>query len=144
METISVFKGPYYFLSNFYPAKVTYNGVTYRNAEAAFQAQKDPKMSFLFADLAPRAARELGRNSKKITIRKDWEEVKYQIMYEIVECKFRQNEWMIWRLLHTGDALLIEGNTWRDQYWGVYRGKGMNKLGEILMDLRDKFKSESK
>ena len=64
-------------------------------------------------------------------------------MYEIVECKFRQNEWMIWQLLHTGDALLIEGNTWRDQYWGVYRGKGMNKLGEILMDLRDKFKSES-
>ena len=75
MMTISVFKGPYYFLSNFYPAKVTYNGVTYRNAEAAFQAQKDPKMSFLFADLAPRAARELGRNSKMITIRKDWEEV---------------------------------------------------------------------
>ena len=39
--TISEFKGPYYFLSNFYPAKVTYNGVTYRNAEAAFQAGLD-------------------------------------------------------------------------------------------------------
>lgn len=144
MDTINGFKRNYYFLSNFYPCKVKYNGEVYRNAEAAFQAQKDPKMSFLFCDLSPRAARELGRNSDKIHLRKDWEVVKYQIMTDVVKCKFEQNPGLIRMLLSTGDAKLIEVNTWRDRYWGVYRDKGLNKLGEILMNLREEFKSESR
>jgi len=38
-------------LSNFYPYNVTYNGITYRCSEAAFQAQKcaDIKKRELFA-----------------------------------------------------------------------------------------------
>jgi hypothetical protein len=37
---IKEFRGNYYFLSNFYNAKVTYQGVTYLNNEAAFQSMK--------------------------------------------------------------------------------------------------------
>jgi hypothetical protein len=38
------------------------------------------------------------------------------------------------QLLSTGARPLIEGNTWRDEYWGVVPGKGgVNKLGELLM-----------
>ena len=37
---INSFKGENYFLSNFYTAEVSYNGITYLNNEAAFQAQK--------------------------------------------------------------------------------------------------------
>ena len=40
IRTISSFTGEYAFLSNFYPAPVTYMGQTYANSEAAFQAQK--------------------------------------------------------------------------------------------------------
>lgn len=40
MNEISSFTGKYAFLSNFYPAPVTYMGQTYANNEAAFQAQK--------------------------------------------------------------------------------------------------------
>ena len=40
ISTIDSFRGKYYFLSNFFPAEVTYNGLTYQNNEAAFQAQK--------------------------------------------------------------------------------------------------------
>ena len=144
MEEIRGFKGQYYFLSNFYPCKIEYNGETFHNAEAAFQAQKDPKMSFLFCDLSPRASREFGRNSNKIKLRKDWEDVKYQIMEDVVRCKFEQNPGLLRMLLATGDAELIEVNTWRDRYWGVYWGKGLNNLGKILMALREEFKSESR
>ena len=37
---INEFRGDYAFLSNFYPAPVSYMGQTYANNEAAFQAQK--------------------------------------------------------------------------------------------------------
>jgi len=37
---IDRFEGEYFFLSNFYPCKVTYNGITYESSEEAFQAQK--------------------------------------------------------------------------------------------------------
>lgn len=141
---IDKFNGEYYFLSNFYPSPITYNTYTYRNAEAAFQAQKDPKKAIYFTDLPPRKARELGRDSNLIKLRPDWEQVKDQIMYDIVKTKFTQNKWMIKLLIATGDATLIEGNTWRDQYWGVYHGKGLNRLGEILMQLRAEFADEKR
>lgn len=144
MEEIRGFKGPNYFLSNCYPVMINYNGEKYRNAEAAFQAQKDKKMSFLFSDLTPMAARTIGNDSTKINLRKDWEDVKYQIMEDVVRCKFEQNPWLLLKLVHTDDAKLINVNTYRDRYWGVYRDKGLNKLGEILMALREEFKSESR
>ena len=37
---INEFRGDYAFLSNFYPAPVSYMGQTYANNEAAFKAQK--------------------------------------------------------------------------------------------------------
>lgn len=37
---INCFDGKYAFLSNFYNSPVSYAGLTYRNNEAAFQAQK--------------------------------------------------------------------------------------------------------
>ena len=41
--SISEFRGEYYFLSNFYSAPVTYNGMCFENNEAAFQAAKCPE-----------------------------------------------------------------------------------------------------
>jgi predicted NAD-dependent protein-ADP-ribosyltransferase YbiA (DUF1768 family) len=34
----------------------------------------------------------------------------------------------------------VEGNSWGDTYWGVCKGKGQNKLGHILMQVRSTFK----
>ena len=68
------------------------------------------------------------------------EEVKDQIMYEIVLNKFSQNEELREKLIATGDEYLAEGNTWHDTYWGVCNGKGKNKLGKILMQVREELK----
>jgi predicted NAD-dependent protein-ADP-ribosyltransferase YbiA (DUF1768 family) len=39
-------------------------------------------------------------------------------------------------LLATGDAELVEGNTWGDRFWGVCAGRGQNHLGRLLMAIR--------
>lgn len=136
---IESFDGKYRFLSNFYNSDITFKNITYRNAEAAFHAQKvfgeDRKQ---FANLNPSEAKKLGR---RVPLRKDWEEVKDGIMYEIVQAKFEQNPVLTKWLLNTGNAELIEGNTWNDRYWGVCAGIGKNKLGKILMKVRDNLKS---
>lgn len=134
---IDEFKGEYAFLNNFYLCSVEYKGVVYSNNEAAFQAQKtlDEKLKKQFEDLGPAEARNLG---KSIKLRKDWEEVKDQIMYEIVAAKFNQHPDLMDRLVLTGKRPLEEGNHWNDRYWGTVNGVGQNKLGKILMDIREK------
>ena len=40
------------------------------------------------------------------------------------------------KLLATGDAELVEENTWGDTFWGVCNGRRENMLGTLLMDIR--------
>lgn len=45
-------------------------------------------------------------------------------------------------LLNTGEAELIEGNTWGDKFWGAVWDKelgwvGQNWLGKLLMEERE-------
>ena len=126
----------YKFLSNFYEADVTYDGLTFTNSEAAFQAAKvlDKEKRKEFCNLSPRSAKAKG---KKVPLRPDWEEVKDQVMYDVCTAKFEQHPDLMERLLATGEEELVEGNTWRDRYWGVYNGKGQNKLGKTLMRIRE-------
>ena len=137
---IDSFIGEYYFLSNFYHVDVEYGGIVYKNTEAAFQAQKvlDDNEKLLFSDLYPREAKKLGR---RVKLRKDWNDVKDNYMYEICKAKFQQHEDLARKLLGTGDEELVEGNTWNDTYWGVCDGKGKNQLGKTLMRIRDELKN---
>lgn len=140
---INSFRGDYYFLSNFYSAPVEYEGITYKNNEAAFQAQKTPSLStkLHFASLNPSEAKKMGR---KVILRKDWEDVKYQIMVDIVHAKFDQNPELKEKLIATGDEELIEGNNWGDKIWGQVNGEGRNLLGHILMNERDYLKEQKR
>lgn len=137
---INKFRGKYYFLSNFYDFPVRYQGLEYLNAEAAFQAQKTLNQNIKenFCGLTPDQAKRKGRH---IQLRSDWEKVKDKIMYEIVFNKFAYDAVMKNRLLDTGEELLEEGNTWRDYYWGTCNGRGKNKLGHILMQVREELKN---
>ena len=140
-DVIKRFKGRYYFLSNFYPSMVSFDGYTYLNSEAAFQAQKcaSPDMRAMFCSLNPSDAKRVGR---RVNLRSDWEKVKFGLMEEIVRAKFKQNESLKNALIDTGDAILIEGNTWGDKIWGVdlNRDVGENHLGRILMKVREELR----
>ena len=136
MEIIREFIDAYAFLSNFYHSPVKYRNLIYLNAEAAFQAQKESceKDKEQYTRMNPAQAKLVGRNCN---LREDWEEIKEQTMYEIVKAKFTQNEALARLLLATGDAYLEEGNWWHDTTWGVCNGVGQNKLGKILMRVRE-------
>lgn len=136
---IDSFKGEYFFLSNFYPTKIKYNGIQYLNNEAAFQAQKCTTMEdrIKFSYLNPSDAKKLGR---RIILRNDWESVKISIMREIVFEKFKQNPHLTEKLLDTGNVYLEEGNNWGDRIWGTVNGVGRNELGKILMEVRKEIK----
>lgn len=137
---INSFSGKYDFLSNFYTCTVKYDGLTFTNAEAAFQSAKVTNMDSRkqFCNLPPAQAKRLGR---KVQLRKDWEDVKDQVMYDVLRAKF-SNKKLCLLLLCTGDKELVEGNWWGDTYWGVCRGKGENKLGNMLMQLREELRKE--
>ena len=136
-NTISEFRGKYFFLSNFYPAPVTYLGQSFKNNEAAFQSAKCPERSNEFLNLNPSDAKRLGRH---VHLRDDLEDVKDDVMYDICRAKFMQNPNLARLLIETGVATLIEGNTWGDRVWGVCDGVGENRLGKILMQIRAKMK----
>ena len=135
MNVISKFSDEYDFLSNFYESPVTYEGFTYRNSEAAYQAQKCSIVleRVKFTTLTAHHAKKLGRS---VNIRLDWENVKADVMFHVVLSKFEQNTELAHKLMQTGDAYLEEGNTWGDTTWGTVNGQGQNLLGKILMDVR--------
>ncbi len=100
-----------------YGAPVTYEGLTYQNNEAVFQAQKcfATKDREAFTNMNPSEAKKVGR---KVLLCKDWEMIKMSVMAGIVKAKFEQNEELAKKLLATGDAYLEEGNDWDFQTTG--------------------------
>lgn len=138
-ETINSFTGDYRFLSNFYPCQVELDGRTYPSTEHAYQAAKtlklDERKPFYKSPLPTAGeAKKLGR---KLTLRSDWEGVKLSVMEGLLRQKFNQPE-LKEKLLETGDATLVEGNTWGDTFFGVDKRKGgQNHLGKLLMKIRN-------
>lgn len=142
-EEINSFKKEYYFLSNMYSCKVEFGDFVFNSSEAAYQAQKSTTQAEMFTKLSGRDSKILGR---KMLLPDNWEETKYEKMERIVKAKFTQNSDLREKLLATGDAKLIEGNYWHDNYWGDCNCTkckdivGKNCLGEILMKIRDELK----
>lgn len=75
-----------------------------------------------------------GRN--RVTLRPFWEEIKEEVMLDLNRQKFAKPGWKD-ALIDTGSAYLEEGNNHRDQEWGTVNGIGNNKLGLILMRVRE-------
>jgi len=133
---INSFSGEFSFLSNFYECLITLDGKEYSSTEHAFQAAKtllEKERSKIRKADTPGKAKRLG---KLVKLRKDWESVKVGVMRELVLQKFTRHQDLREKLLATGDAELIEGNTWGDRYWGTVDGQGKNWLGKILMEVR--------
>ena len=132
---IDSFDGSYRYLSNFWGCRVEFDGATYPSVENAYQAAKT-------LDLGARkpfeicSASEAKRFGKKLELREDWEDVKLDIMYQLVNYKFLNNTNLEVLLASTNNEELIEGNYWGDTFWGVCNGEGENHLGRILMRVR--------
>ena len=136
MRTINAFTGDYEFLHNYFPHPVQYEGILYPTNEHAFQAAKTLDVALrkkIASCETPGKAKALGN---RIPIRSDWEAVKTGIMEELCRLKF-SDPILKERLIATVGCYLIVGNHWGDTCWGMVNGNGENRLGKILMTLRD-------
>jgi len=139
---IDSFQGDYRFLSNFYPCEVKFEGIVYPSAEHSYQSAKtlDMNQRRRIATIATPAEAKLA--GRALRYRPDWEQAKYGVMLQCVRYKFTHHPELARMLRETGDAHLEEGNTWNDQIWGVYQGKGTNWLGKILMQVRAEIRED--
>lgn len=156
------FTGEHEFLSNFHEHPFmlpALPGTWFNTAEHAFQAAKAMSgvdWAKIVRAPTPYQAKKIGR---AIDCRPDWDQIKRQVMLEVLMAKFNlttSGNDLPGQLRDTGDAVLVEGNTWNDRYWGavpigqVQRGNypiwkpdegswlaGHNWLGRILMMVRE-------
>jgi ribA/ribD-fused uncharacterized protein len=146
VESITEFQGPYRFLSNFYLAEVEFEGHQYPSVEHAYQAAKfdrdEAMRSRVASASSPAEAKRIAHSAT--TQRANWDQAKYDVMEQCVRDKFTRHAELREKLMATGDADLIEGNTWGDQIWGVYFGKGDNRLGKILMQVRSELRDKER
>lgn len=145
MNEIKSFDGEFSFLSNFANSNFIFDNREWKTVEHAFQAMKTLNLNEQEAIRKLETPGQSKRAGRKVTLRSDWEQVKVSIMEELVTEKFKQSKFFKSKLLATGDAHLEEGNNWHDCEWGVcncpsHQGVGKNKLGTILMRVRNKLK----
>jgi len=136
------FDGEFRWLSNFYPAPVNYLGDEYPTVENAYQAAKFPASKRdPFVDITPGQAKHLARSmAHDGEAVPNWQDYKVTVMRSLLNQKFARGSELAEKLLATGNCQIVEGNTWGDTYWGVYKGKGDNVLGLMLMDIRAKLR----
>ncbi|ONK01688.1 swarming motility protein YbiA [Pectobacterium actinidiae] len=133
---------PYGVFSNFFKCNLIIDSITWPTVEHYFQSQKfqDEVLKEKIRNLlSPMDAAKLGRD-RSLPLRKDWDDVKNNIMRFAVLEKFKQNTEAKEILLSTEDTLLVE-HTHNDNYWADGGdGSGKNMLGIILMETREALK----
>lgn len=152
VNVVKSFDGEYEFLSNFCedtPFKIEmFPGKTFSfsSGEHGYQAYKAFAVPGIPREevfdivrkirdaKTPGLSKKLGRGIK-IDVG-HWDQIKDDCMRTVVFEKFAHNPDLVDKLLETGAAMLVEGNTWGDTYWGRVDGKGLNRLGSILMEVR--------
>ncbi len=140
----------YYVLSNFSSFRVCWRGIDFDTSEHAYHYAKFTNFDHDDIDtpvavaareiLAARSAHDAFKiaNRNKIHRWSDWDDRKVEIMEEILLAKATQHEYVMKKLLETGDRELIE-NSWRDDYWGWGPNRdGQNMLGKTWMKVRER------
>jgi ribA/ribD-fused uncharacterized protein len=141
-EGIYGFKDEYRWLSNMWLCTVKVNYKTFPSSEHAFvygKVKEDPD-GVLYDELLKLSPRESKIWGRSVDMVENWEDRKLNVMYHAVYSKFNDNQNLKKKLLETGDLYLEESNYWNDTFWGVCDGVGQNKLGEILMKVRNELR----
>lgn len=126
------------------------NGVDIRTSEALYQACRFPHMPdvqhSIIEQRSPMTAKMKGKPHRHNS-RSDWDAVRVKIMRWCLEVKLAQN-WDSFSelLLETGNLPIVEHSR-RDDFWGAkpvgdQTLVGINVLGRLLMQLRERVKLE--
>lgn len=138
---VCFYEHDFYVLSNFSAFALMWKGIKFDTSEAAYHWEKfNDDSSYWVRDriqlaMSAHVAFKLAEESRELR-RKDWDKIKVGIMCEILWAKVQQHEYVLRKLLATGERELVE-DSWRDTYWGIGpKGDGMNMLGKLWMGIR--------
>lgn len=135
---------PYGFFSNFSAHPIFIDSERWNTVEHYFQASKfdDKQIKKKIQSFeSPMKAATEGRNRKNVLV-ENWELIKETVMYDALKCKFVQHPKLMQELVLTKGCMLVEHTT-NDNYWGDGGdGTGQNRLGVLLMRLRDELFNE--
>ncbi len=123
----------YRFLGNFYECDIEMDGMVYPSLEHAFQASKTFNQLDRAAIRDATSARAAKRAGRTVTLKHDWDNVRVDVMRQLLEKKFQVKE-LRRKLLATKNAELISGG---DAFWGKKDGSGQNHLGNMLTEIRN-------
>jgi ribA/ribD-fused uncharacterized protein len=137
---------PYGVFSNLYRRAVVFEGREYPTAEHAYQAgkpAKDAVREWILNAPTPSLLAMAAHGLYTWDIVPDWSKTKIDRMRSVLRAKFTQHEDLKTLLLSTGDARLVESartDNAVNREWGEVNGKGLNKLGLLLMGLREELR----
>lgn len=127
------------------------NGVRIRTSEALYQACRFPhlpEVQRLIIDQKSPMSAKMKSKPHRPQSRPDWNKMRVKIMRWCLEVKLAQNwDKFSEALLETGDLPIVEHSR-RDDFWGAKPVDkqtliGVNALGRLLMELRERVKNES-
>ena len=152
INVVKEFRGHYAFLSNFAAVRIecqilvdaVLETYVFHSVEAAYIAHKSANPGWWHqcskVDPNRAAIAELKQAGQKVECLPHWDILKDAVMFDLLAQKFSQADYK-GMLLDTVGMTLEEGNTWKDDYWGIDRNRrperGLNKLGKMLMMIRD-------
>lgn len=137
-------------LSNMAPGYSLFiNEVNIQSSEILYQACRFPLFPMIQKEIIetknPMDAKSVSRKYQQFS-RQDWDSVKFKVMKWCLEVKLIQNfDTFSELLLSTGEKTIVEFSK-KDTIWGASPLnpsilKGKNALGRLLMELREKVKS---
>lgn len=140
---------PYGKLSNLYRCSVVFEGTVFPTSEHAYQAgkaRKEAVREWLLSAPSPALVAMAAHGLYTWDIAPNWSKTKFDRMRGVLYAKFTQHPELRELLLSTGDKRLVEVATVDNEVnrlWGEVNGKGKNMLGVLLMELRDKLRTEN-
>ncbi len=141
---------PFGAFSNLHRRPVEFEGIVYPTSEHAYQAgkaRKDSVREWLMAAPSPSLLAMAAHGLYVWDIHPDWAKTKFQRMKSVLLAKFTQHKDLQELLLNTGESRLVESATVDsavNRLWGEVNGKGQNKLGELLMEVRKEIRKSQK
>lgn len=145
-DQVRFYEHDFYPLSNFSAFAIMWKGIKFDTTEAAYHWEKFPTeydiRNAIQAAMSAHEAFKLAEKYRPLR-RPDWDDVKVQVMREILWQKVAQHEYVVRKLLATGERHLVE-DSWRDNVWGWGADqKGQNLLGNLWMEIRKAIQREN-